>query len=98
MDMPKQSSQLERRRTTQPIEELIIAEEPLRKPGKFNFGSDQMRETVDVDFSRTTKTSMVMRKDPHEEFFKLTLLAFKLNNKMSNSVLTVSQFNFLTSH
>ena len=31
-----------------------------------------------------------MRKDPHEEFFKLTLLAFKLNNKMSNSVLTVS--------
>ena len=31
-----------------------------------------------------------LRRDPHEEFFKLTLLAFKLNNKVSNSVLMVS--------
>lgn len=36
----------------------------------------------------------LLRRDPHEEFFKLTLLAFKLNNKVSNTVLMVSGFKY----
>ena len=47
---------------------------------------DESRSNVSKQFE--------LRKDPHEEFFKLTLLAFKLNNKVSNTVLIVSPYDF----
>lgn len=50
--------------------------------------SSPLKSEMPSGFSAYTK--LQNRKDPHEEFFKLTLLAFKLNNKVSNSVLTVS--------
>lgn len=47
------------------------------------------RQVEDEGRSMASKLDM-LRRDPHEEFFKLTLLAFKLNNKVSNTVLMVS--------
>ena len=59
------------------------------KPFNFPFESIMERQIEDEGRSMTSKMDM-LRRDPHEEFFKLTLLAFKLNNKVSNTVLMVS--------
>jgi len=59
------------------------------KPFNFPFESIMERQVEDEGRSMASKLEM-LRRDPHEEFFKLTLLAFKLNNKVSNTVLMVS--------
>lgn len=66
---------------------------PSAVSNKFLFNTIMERGLEDESRSNVSK-QFELRKDPHEEFFKLTLLAFKLNNKVSNTVLIVSPYDF----
>ena len=55
-------------------------------------GGPQYRQSVMLTnhTAMTASRMPVIRKDPNEEFFKMTLLAYKLNNSKSATLLKVS--------